>query len=312
MKTNRFPCGGTLAAAFTALALTAGAPAHAIMAGASPDTAALRVDANATTSSFAGVGSFSNGSGALVGSQWVLTAAHVASGLTVGSSSFYLNYGGNLTHSLGVAAVYLHPSYNSAIANAAAYNDLALVQLSSAAPAGVPIYGLYGTPFTLGTTDLTLVGYGGSGNGDVGATVAADGSVKRTGENVADAYFTGSGNQTYMFDFDGGSAPNAMGGGSLGNTIETNLVGGDSGGGAFLFDGANWLLAGVNTFNGSVSGGPAPPLFGSIGGGMVVSTYSTWINSTISPVPEPSTWAMLLGGLGMLGWAARRRTAIVA
>ena len=27
------------------------------------------------------------------------------------------------------------------------------------------------------------------------------------------------------------------------------------------------------------------------------------------PVPEPQTWALLLGGLGMVGWAARRRRA---
>ena len=27
----------------------------------------------------------------------------------------------------------------------------------------------------------------------------------------------------------------------------------------------------------------------------------------ISPIPEPRTWAMLLGGLGVMGWAARRR-----
>lgn len=28
---------------------------------------------------------------------------------------------------------------------------------------------------------------------------------------------------------------------------------------------------------------------------------------TISPAPEPSTWALLLGGMPLLGWAARRR-----
>ena len=28
---------------------------------------------------------------------------------------------------------------------------------------------------------------------------------------------------------------------------------------------------------------------------------------TVSPVPEPHAYAMLIGGLGMMGWAAWRR-----
>jgi hypothetical protein len=32
---------------------------------------------------------------------------------------------------------------------------------------------------------------------------------------------------------------------------------------------------------------------------------------TISPVPEPQTWAMLLAGLGMVGMTARRRFKLV-
>ncbi|MCQ9377864.1 CHRD domain-containing protein [Methyloversatilis sp. XJ19-49] len=36
------------------------------------------------------------------------------------------------------------------------------------------------------------------------------------------------------------------------------------------------------------------------------------IRGFLAPVPEPETWAMLLGGLGLIGWAARgaRRAAI--
>ncbi|MDP3290354.1 MAG: CHRD domain-containing protein [Methyloversatilis sp.] len=30
------------------------------------------------------------------------------------------------------------------------------------------------------------------------------------------------------------------------------------------------------------------------------------IRGFLAPVPEPETWAMLLGGLGLIGWAARR------
>ena len=47
-------------------------------------------------------------------------------------------------------------------------------------------------------------------------------------------------------------------------------------------------------------------------GDLVVSsslwnTYLLTATTTAAPVPEPETWAMLLGGLGVTGWAKRRR-----
>ncbi|MFN7087417.1 MAG: PEPxxWA-CTERM sorting domain-containing protein [Burkholderiales bacterium] len=39
-----------------------------------------------------------------------------------------------------------------------------------------------------------------------------------------------------------------------------------------------------------------------------MSPYAGWIAQTVTtPVPEADTWAMLLAGVGMVGWAARRR-----
>ncbi|MBY0558165.1 MAG: CCXG family PEP-CTERM protein, partial [Burkholderiaceae bacterium] len=37
--------------------------------------------------------------------------------------------------------------------------------------------------------------------------------------------------------------------------------------------------------------------------------YQTFTADTLAPVPEPETYAMLLGGLAMLGAVARRRRA---
>jgi hypothetical protein len=37
------------------------------------------------------------------------------------------------------------------------------------------------------------------------------------------------------------------------------------------------------------------------------ASYSGTINVTMAPVPEPTTYAMLLGGLGLMGAVARRR-----
>ena len=76
----------------------------------------------------------------------------------------------------------------------------------------------------------------------------------------------------------------------MGNDIETTIGGGDSGGPSFIdpAGNGNLLLFGVNTFTGG-GGKAAAPFFGSIGGGMVVSTYLPWINSIISGVNQSPT-----------------------
>jgi hypothetical protein len=42
------------------------------------------------------------------------------------------------------------------------------------------------------------------------------------------------------------------------------------------------------------------------------ASYSGTVNYTVSPVPEPATWAMMIGGFGLVGGAMRRRTRNVA
>ena len=37
------------------------------------------------------------------------------------------------------------------------------------------------------------------------------------------------------------------------------------------------------------------------------TAFTVWDNISVTPVPEPETYAMMLAGLGMLGFAARRR-----
>jgi hypothetical protein len=74
-------------------------------------------------------------------------------------------------------------------------------------------------------------------------------------------------------------------------------------------------LIGIASFNGMVDqiiNGVTTPFstssttFGSIGGATSVSAYSSWITS-VTAVPEPQAYAMLLAGLGFLGFAARKR-----
>ncbi len=85
-----------------------------------------------------------------------------------------------------------------------------------------------------------------------------------------------------MFDFDGGTAGNFLGGPTLGNRSETGLASGDSGSPSFILAGGQWKLAGINTFIFSFGDGSgALSTFGTGGGGNLVWPYQAWINSIL-------------------------------
>ncbi|RTL52750.1 MAG: S1 family peptidase [Rhodocyclaceae bacterium] len=297
-----------------ALLLMQQGSAHALMAGAWPDSPAARVDANRAASPWAGVGSISAAgqtfSGALVARDYVLTAAHVAAGLVPGHATFNLNAGGDLSEQVAISNVFVHPGYRGVDRNHVA-NDIALIKLAQPVPDGVPIYGLYRNRLPPGAT-LTMVGYGASGQGDLGVSRRADPAVKRVGKNVADNLGPGGNGSNaqavYYFDFDGpDAAKNRMGGLTLGNRTETSLADGDSGSPAFVRDrSGHWLLAGVNTFR----FGPAAT-FGNGGGGQNVATYAEWIDGILlapaTPIPEPDVAMLLPLGALFLAEKFRRR-----
>jgi secreted trypsin-like serine protease len=302
--------------------------------GTPTDTPALRVDPNTTTSPYAGVGSVQivQGasvflcSGAAISPYHILTAAHCLDldnngslDVTPGNVTFRLNYGGNLTHAITASALSIHPDwtgFNNPSGNV--HDDLAILTLSSPLPAGVPIYSLLTTPVTTGTT-LTMVGYGVSGSGTGGYSGGPSFSVKRVGRNNADAFELddeGSGQrELYEFDFDGPtSATNFLGGLTLGNNVETTLGSGDSGGPAFVDLGGGQLrLAGNTTFTArfTLPGnqlGPAAPLFGSAGGGVLLYPYLDYIAAIVS-VPEAGSVVMISASFSLfaLGKVSRLR-----
>lgn len=266
--------------------------------GIDADSPSQRVDVNVSDSKFAGVGSIQistrRGSyictGTPIDDTTIVTAAHCvdinSDGVSnrkdgIQSVQFLLNYGGNLTHSFTVSSIAVHPDFTG-FARPSVNDDVAVLKLSSRLPAGIPTYAMYTGGFDL-STPLHMVGYGQSGSGTQGYTVNASFSVKRYGQNVVDAYYAQddssrpAANEVFRFDFDGRTGNGPMGGPTLGNKIETTLGGGDSGGPSFVLVGDAYQLAGINTF--SQSGTAAAPRFGSLGGGMVVSAYATWINS---------------------------------
>lgn len=266
-------------------------------AGPPPDSPANRVDPNLTTSPFAGVGSlritFPMGVGSTtlatataISPFHVLTAAHpfdpnFTGGDESNGSDFRLNFGGDLTHIIPVSNVEIHPHWGTGFFNQFLNDDVAVLTLSQAIPFGVPIYDLWTTPLSTGTT-LTMVGYGAPGVGDVGITGSASYSIKRSGQNNADSFITDDEtfgfNEVFRWDFDGGDATNWMGGMSLGNDIETGLTPGDSGGPAFYDDGGVLKIAGVNTVTDSL-------IFGSTNTSMMMAGYAAWVAAQSTVIP---------------------------
>ena len=265
---------------------------------------------NSYDSPWSGVGSLSvNGSkftATLIAPGYVLTAAHVASGQDPSKISFQVNAGSS--YAVVASQDFVNPGYTggtgaNVIGDPTKHADLAIIKLSTEVGSGLPYYKLFSGD--LQGKGMTFVSYAGSS------------SAKTTGENVVDVLFADvSGTQqTYLFDFDGPDlSTNRLGAniqrnGTLGSTREASLVGGDSGSAAFVMVGGQWQLAGVNTFEAKFSSGPTTSgSFGTGGGGVILSSYSPWINSIVlTPVPEPTTWLMLLAGLGLVGSLSRGR-----
>lgn len=285
-----------------------------------------RVDPNTATSLWAGVGSLSVNGGTYtataIGPHFILTAAHVVDRAAAQNISFNLNAGGDLSHSIKASAIHVYPEYHGFIPSAAdglVHNDLAVIELSSDLPAGIPIYSLLtGIPEI--PPAITMVGYGRSGDGVNGTTIRASASVKRVGGNQVDQLLIGQNGKAdmYMFDFDGStSSTNVMGGGALAN--EAQLGTGDSGSPAFIRTNAGWQIFGVNTFVGATAAGADYFKFGALGGGTLTSAYAGWIQgivtapqvvaaaSVAAPVPKPASIGMMLSGGLLFLWVARRR-----
>jgi hypothetical protein len=291
--------------------------ATALMAGATPDSPAARVDPNVATSPFAGVGSVVVGGSALSGvaiaSQYVLTAAHVVSGQAVSNVQFVLNLGSPTQWTSAVESIAIYPT------DSFPYDDLAIIKLVTPVPVGVPVYPMYSGAAATGLI-ITLAGYGSSGNGNVGVTVGANSAIKRTGTNVVDSLqltvdSSGRTSRFFIYDFDGPSGNGASGGATLGNATETIVAVGDSGSPAFVRVGNTLQLFGINTFVSAPNGGTVNYEFGDLGGGIVASDsrFASWLQTqTAGTLGQPTApladgpmplWSLALLAV-LLGWVA--------
>lgn len=265
---NGFALSRHVVAACAAASLFGTLPAHAIVNGT-------------PTTNFAAVGELGNTSGVLIADNWVLTAAHVASSLTVGASSFISLEGSSL-----IDAVYTFSSAGFPS------NDIALVHLSTSLDIA--------TPFL---NDLVITSSQVASLGPL--TMASAQNQSPNGRAITTAHEVAS---TYTVD-DGASVTVNW----LITRGQNLLQGGDSGSALFLgaaTDSAGEVLAGIGSailFN-DTTGTEESSAY------VQVASYRSWIDATmassgqqaiwVSSVPEPS--ALLLCGLGGLAILARR------
>jgi Trypsin-like peptidase domain len=288
------------------------APCLALMAGRAPDTPTDRVDANSVESSWtSAVSVIVNGgaySGVVVAPGHVLTAAHVTGAALPAAVQVQVNATA-APELIAASAISIFPGASFP------YDDLALITLAQPVPDTVEIVPIY-LQLPPVRQVVSLVGHGWSGQGDIGPSVAKSAAVKRLGLNAIDAVQTtvdasGRSSLFYLFDFDGPSGVGALGGATLGNSLETGLASGDSGSPVFAtIAGKRWLL-GINNLTSPAPGGTAVDFrFGTLGGGILLSDprFIGWLTTqtqgtlgqpsgSVGQVPLP-LWA--LGGLGLL------------
>jgi Trypsin/PEP-CTERM motif len=265
----------------------------------------------------------------LAGGQYVLTAAHCV----VDRTDFTVQFGVNNDvprASSGVSAVFVHESWTGSVFEGA---DLAILKLSST------VTGIQGFQLHHGSAigqSVLLMGYGTTGTGSANTAPSfSDAAYGHWGMNTFDlttqqfldaaqaqgvphlgAWSNAHGEQ-YVADFDNGiSQYNTLGriqglSSGLGIANEALISGGDSGGGAFVWDGQAWRLTGVHNWSWQFCGGRISPTcdfrsgnqqsFGDLMGSTAVASHVSWI-SAVTGVPEPGTWALMAAGLGLLAW----------
>ena len=241
---------------------------------------------------------------------------------------------------VSVSQYFVNPDYTGEVID---QNDIAVLRLSQAAPAWATSYSLYGGGDLTGQ-DYNIAGYG--ARSDVGGAVGADlgpGRL-RQGDNRYDfrlgdadfgGFFTpgffgeGAGTQidySYLSDFDNGLSQNdascqlagafGLGGPKYCNLgrglLEVSDAGGDSGGPQFI----GGQIASVTSYGltfGSDFGDVDNSLnssWGEFNGFVPVSIHTAFIKSAMGP--EPASWALMLGGFGLVGAAMRRRRTAIS
>ena len=255
------------------------------------------------------------------------------------------NGGAGITQ-IDVSDYFVHQDYTGEVVD---QNDIAVLKLSDLAPAFAQVYGIH-TGGDITGDGFNVAGFGvrSDSGGDVGGNLGT--GRRRQGDNIYDyalgdaafdGFFTdfnynggterffGTADVEYSFvsDFDRlGTGDNNqscfIAGAVTGLFIpsfctqavgpnEVSIAGGDSGGPGFI----NGRLASVNSYSltfGSDFGDLDDELndsFGEMNGFVPTFIHAGFIANA---VPEPSTWALLILGFGVVGGAMRRKNKVQA
>jgi hypothetical protein len=293
-------------------------PAHAIVVrtGVDPNSVVIPGDNDFFGAlSMSGVVEVTNNvescSGALIGNFSVLTAGHCVTsafgaGLYTHPQVTFLVPGGYVVQD--VSSIAVDPTWNGDFSLG---GDLAVMQLSQAAPASATRYSLY-TGMALPTSSpIVLAGFGLSGTGDAGANGYGYGSL-RAGTNeyaVTGASFGWSSNVLIGQFYDvNHPSTNGLGLASpYSSSDEVTTAFGDSGGPTFY----NGQIIGVHdvliclTPKGSESCSVPPSVsiyndsfYGQLWGDVSVAGNAAFIEG----VPEPRSAVLTMLGLSLAGW----------
>jgi hypothetical protein len=240
------------------------------------------------------------GSGTLLSTgRHVLTAAHVVTddlfGNPLPGNSIHVTFNtANGPVTIQGRRVYSLPSWEGTVTlDFTTGQDIAILELESAAPASIPRYDIYRDDDEIGKI-ASMYGYGRTGTGDFGA-IYADQQL-RWGQNRIDCTggLLGYAEDVLMYDFDSGSEYDDTFGLWLGihdlgmGTYEVNIASGDSGGPSFI-DGK---IAGVHSF------GDVMSAFGATSADTRVSVHAEWIDQVLASTSEflVSSVTTLAGG----------------
>ena len=283
--------------------------------------------------------------GALIGSGTVLTAAHcleTTADNPITSINFYLPSFGDRrtagTQIFAATAFAINPDY--ADGGLVGGHDIAAFTITG----NTSLYDKYDLYLGDPLRPYTEVGTGTIG-GPQGTNIGVTSDYrKRVGRNIYEFYgddiFDDVGHGVALYDFDDGTAAHDvfgrnLGVSQLGISGESAASPGDSGGPEFI-DGkiASVTSFGITggIFDGFCGGSSTDPYnkagttavatlgnctnssVGEIGGNTLVSANIAFVRGylngtvvTTAPVPEPATWAMMIGGFAMVGSAMRRR-----
>ncbi|HIJ89428.1 MAG: trypsin-like serine protease [Desulfobulbaceae bacterium] len=242
-----------------------------------------------------------SGSGVLLASGLhLLTVAHLLDDLVLTDSSVvFVTASGTVSRRIQAVENYPDVVINSL----GVWHDLALVTLEQAAPPIIDRYGLYTGIAELGQT-ATLVGYG-QAQSPLGVVIPEAATTRRYGENTIDAIATslsqygwqGSLADQLLYDYDDGTISRDALGDLLGvanrglGGSEAMITPGDSGGGLFVEQGGDWLLAGINSFvtrwTTTDITTAAEGSLGDIGAATRVSSYTDWVESRTGQSQAP-------------------------